>query len=590
MQFNLPSNLQNAVAAYDPEKKLQRRAASIAATSSTRKKPSFPLGNPFDLIPPEVVRSEDLQRIIGSINSYPVARRYHSFHKVKVLQDNPFVSREDVYAFILHFESLWIAIWLPPEEKKGEYLFGYARAFKNNEKSRNMINSTVRDKMLEHGELVSYGKTEMVVERRLVTIKDIQEKSRAGRWCSYIAPWDSVGYYRKTQDMRKVISKFEVTLAATVPSWENTKWYERIICRNPLEAVELKLQPELYTFLGQSESDTELSVDLLVKIIEFYQHEKNSHKHTAIWQSDFIERNIIKSIISTPLIKKWIQSKFAVINKDFKDVNCVSKKEIVSNWSKVDRLLDNIVYVKSIWNDCPLDYYNSNIDALSLIYFRYRNTSGETKTWLAEHMPVASFFQIIKKFLEVNSNNVNGFHEWNDTVSMLQGILTHSQYKQDLKVPKRWRISEFHDYIQSESWKLKNDKIDLPQDLFPSPIKVETNDGRIWTFFQPIDTHQLAQWGQAVRNCIGSASHYAEEIKKKKHFIVLCNLDRKPTFTIQLKVNDGVMSVLQVVSIANRRLSDVESADYGEAFQKALFQRENQLNSGQPATSDSATT
>ena len=433
MQFNLPSNLQNAVAAYDPEKKLQRRAASIAATSSTRKKPSFPLGNPFDLIPPEVVRSEDLQRSISSINSHPVDRRYNSFHKIEVLQTN-------LFAFILHFESLWIAIWLPPEKKKGEYLFGYARAFKNNEKSRNMINSSVRDKMLEHGELVSYGETEMVVERRLVTIKDIQEKSRAG-WCSYTAPWEFVGYYKKTQGMRKVISKFEVTLAATVPNWENTKWYERISCRNSLEAVELKLQPELYTFLGQSESDTELSVDLLVKIIEFYQHEKNSHKHTTIWQSDFIERNIIKSIISTPLIKKWIQSKFAVINKDFKDVNCVSKKEIVSNWSKVDRLMDNILYVKSIWNDCPLDYYNSNIDALSLIYFRNRNSSGETKTWLAEHMPVASFFQIIKKFLEVNSNNVNGFHEWNDTVSMLQGILTHSQYKQDLKVPKRWRIS-----------------------------------------------------------------------------------------------------------------------------------------------------
>ena len=586
MQFNLPSNLQNAVAAYDPEKKLQRRAASIAATSSTRKKPSFPLGNPFDLIPPEVVRSEDLQRSISSINSHPVDRRYNSFHKVEVLQTN-------LFAFILHLESLWLAIWLPPEEKKDEYLFGYARAFKNNEKSRNMISSSVRDKMLEHGELISYGKTEMVVERGLVTIKDVQEKSRAGHWCSYIAPWDFVGHYKKTNDMRKVISKFEVTLAATVPSWENTKWYARIICCNPLEAVELKLRPELYTFLGQSESDTELSVDLLVKIIEFYQNKSKESSNQAprfIWQTDFIERNNIKSIISTPLIKKWIQSKFAAINKDFKDVNCVSKKESLSNWSRVERLLDNIVYVKSIWNNCPLDYYNSNIDALSLIYFRNRNLSIETKAWLVEHMPVASFFQIIKKFLEVNSNNVNGFHEWNDTLSMLQGILTHSQYKQDLKVPKRWRISEFHDYIQSESWKLKNDKIDLPQDLFPSPIKVETNNGRIWSFFQPIDTHQLAQWGQAVRNCIGSASHYAEEVKKKKHFIVLCNLDKKPTFTIQLKVNDGVMSVLQMVSIANRRLSDVESADYGEAFQKALFQRENQLNSGQPATSNSVTT
>jgi len=590
MQFNLPSNLQNAVAAYDPEKKLQRRAASIAATNNTRKKPSFPLGNPFDLIPPEVVRSEDLQRIISNINSSLVDRRYHSFHKVKVLQDNPFVSREDVYAFILHFESLWLAIWLPPERQKGEYLFGYARAFKNNEKSRNMISSIVRDKMLEHGELVSYGKTEMVVERGLMTIKDVQEKSQGSRWYNYVAPWDFVGYYQKTRDMRKVISKFEVTLAATLPSWENNKWYERINCRNPLEAVDLKLPPEVYTFLGQSASDTELSVDLLVKIIEFYQNEDNDRAIAFGGQANFIERNIIKSIISTPLIKKWIQSKLASINKDFKDVNCVSKKEILSNWSRVERLMDNIMYVKSIWNDCPLDYYNSNIDTLSFFRFRSHLRCVEAKAWLAEHMPVASFFQIIKKFWESDSNNINGFHEWNDTVSMLQGILIHQEYKQDLKAPKRWRISEFHDYIQGESWKLKNDKIDLPQDLFPSPIKVETSDGRIWSFFQPIDTHQLAQWGQAVRNCIGSASHYAEEVKKKKHFIVLCTLDRKPTFTIQLKVNDGVMSVIQMVSIANRRLSDVESADYGEAFQKALFQRENQLNSGQPATSASVTT
>lgn len=590
MQFNLPSNLQNAVAAYDPERKLQRRAASLTAASATKKKQGFPLGNPFDLIPPEVVRSEDLQRIISNINSYSADRRYQSFSKVKVLQDNPFVSSEDVYAFILHFEALWLAVWLPPEKQKGEYLFGYARAFKNNERSRNMISSFVRDKMLEHGELVSYGKTEMVVERGLVTIKDIQEKSNASRWCSYVAPWDFIGHYMKTRNMKKVISKFEKTLAATVPSWENTKWYERITCHNSLEAVELKLPPELYTFLGQSASDTELNVDLLVKIIEFYQDKDSNSPIRASWQTDFMNRNIIKSIIGTPLIKKWIQSKFASINKDFKDVNCVSKKEIISNWSRVERLMDNIVYVKSIWNDCPIDYYNSNIDALSLIRFRNHNIGIETKAWLAEHMPVASFFQIVKKFMEVNSNNVNGFHEWNDTVAMLHVILTHPQYKQDLKVPKRWRISEFHDYTQGESWKLKNDKIGLPQDLFPSPIKVETNDGRIWSFFQPIDTHQLAQWGQAVRNCIGSASHYAEEVKKKKHFIVLCTLDRKPTFTIQLKVNDGVMSVLQMVSIANRRLSDVESADYGEAFQKALFQRENQLNSRQPTTSASVTT
>lgn len=587
MQFNLPSNLQNAVAAYDPEKKMQRRIAAASANSQ-KKKSGYPLGNPFDLIPPEIVKPEDLQRVISLINTSTADKRYHSFYKIKVSKEDPFQSTEDVYAFILHVESLWLALWLPPEDQKGEYLFGYARAFKDNEKSRNMVYSHVRDKMLDCGELVTYGRSSMVVERRLVTVENIQAdgSSRSGRWSSYNAPWDLVCHgYKKTRDMRKVIDKFEKTVARAVPSWEGCKWYERLLCRNPLEAAGIRVSSDLYQFLDQSAEGTELSIDILIKIVDFCK--QKDKKDTFISEEDFKELDKIKAIIGTPLIKKWIQNKFDKINSDFNDPSCVSKSGITCNWSHVEKCLDNISYVKSIWHDCPLDYYSSNIDALSRVYIRQLHSALEAKAWLAKNMPVASFFQILKKYLEQeHGKRIGTFTEWNDTVSMLQTILTHADYKQDLGTPKRWRISEFHDYVQSEAWKLRNEKLALPQDLFPSPIKVKTNDGRVWSFFQPIDTHQLAQWGQAVRNCVGNASHYAEEIKKKKHFIVLCNLDRVPTFTIQLKVNDGIMSVVQIVSTSNRRLTEAESADYGEAFQKALLQREAQLNSGQPALTD----
>jgi hypothetical protein len=86
-------------------------------------------------------------------------------------------------------------------------------------------------------------------------------------------------------------------------------------------------------------------------------------------------------------------------------------------------------------------------------------------------------------------------------------------------------------------------------------------------------------WGQAVRNCVGSASHYAEDCKKKKHFIVLCMLDGKPQFTIQLTVDMGMMSVKQIAGIANQRLTENQREQYTAAFRLALQERESALQS-----------
>jgi hypothetical protein len=122
-------------------------------------------------------------------------------------------------------------------------------------------------------------------------------------------------------------------------------------------------------------------------------------------------------------------------------------------------------------------------------------------------------------------------------------------------------------------------KESLHQDLFPATHQGQRQTAVPGHSFQPIDTHQLAQWGQAVRNCVGSAGRYADDIKKRKHFIVLCMIDSKPTFTIQLDVSMGVMNVIQIAGVANQRLSVDQHEQYSTAFKQALQSRESELSS-----------
>ena len=86
--------------------------------------------------------------------------------------------------------------------------------------------------------------------------------------------------------------------------------------------------------------------------------------------------------------------------------------------------------------------------------------------------------------------------------SLLTTTLNKMHSKQLNPQPKRWRFQEWHDHLMAETWKIQNPNHDLPQKLFPQPI---STDGH--TFFQPIDTHQLAHWGRAVHNCVGGTSY-----------------------------------------------------------------------------------
>jgi hypothetical protein len=123
----------------------------------------------------------------------------------------------------------------------------------------------------------------------------------------------------------------------------------------------------------------------------------------------------------------------------------------------------------------------------------------------------------------------------------------------------------------AEQWKQCNKNQDLPQDLFPAPVKVEG-----MTFIQPINTHQLAQWGRAARNCVGSSSYY-NGIIKKNHFIILALNKNEPYLTIQARLEGEHLKVVQIKKTCNASLNSSEEVEYQKLFQNALMIRSAQL-------------
>jgi hypothetical protein len=249
-----------------------------------------------------------------------------------------------------------------------------------------------------------------------------------------------------------------------------------------------------------------------------------------------------------------------------------------------------------------VQYYRSRTSITEDTWLQTKMEMLKRKREYFRRMPVKTFFEFVKKrsdeydieghkssydFKTTMNDHICDFREWGDTVNLMDDILGN-QYKdkigygkedaiQEIDRPRRWRLTEIHDHLMGIQWKSNNEDFGLPQDLFSKPIKVtwqQAFDGifyenydrkAMWTdhensvisFFQPITSHQLADWGRAVRNCVGNSS-YASAINKKRYFIVLAMVDHKPRYTIQLKLSDGVLVVDQIADIGNRRLTDEE--------------------------------
>jgi IS1 family transposase len=573
MQFALPSNLQTELLAYDPTLKVLAKQAK----AKTTKKAKYPLGNIPHLIPHNVVRESDQQAAIDHINQQSAPDRYRVFTTpVDVATPQ---ARLKVIAILYHYEQVWYAAWLPPKKEADQYVYGHAYAFKNTAAAAKTAPHhiwTSKDKCIEHEGARG---VQTFTYSMNITKGDIESSEGSG-WRAYQWQASNLHCQKGREILEHCVRPYEASLREDMPTWSDSRGlFDRMRCKNIFDAADMP--PMMTKCLDIKQG---LTVDnLLNAAIEF-------NKNPNFPSSTFCVLERIKHIISKPAIKKLLQAELDRCTLAYNNPNNTERKPITQGFRTFVHVIDSIDWINKLWPDCPLDYYQTYYKELRYIRLSQVRTSSISSnsnafvSWLREHMPVASMFTMLRKQLEQQTLTGRdaevgyprlGFHELNDTFSMAIRIL---DYGNELTPPKRWRIDDFHDYVQAESWKIQNPNESLRQDLFPEPIRVTRND-QTWSFFQPVDTHQLAMWGQAVRNCVGSASHYADDIKKRKHFIVLCMIDGKPTFTIQLVVDMGLMSVKQIAGVGNQRLTEDQKEAYTEAFREVLQQREKQLQS-----------
>jgi len=569
MQFALPSNLQQELLAYDP--KLKALIKEQQPKKST-KKAKYPLGNIPHLIPENVVRAGYQQDAIDRINALGVSKRYHRFTKVVDIATPQ--ARTITIAVLYHFEQCWYAAWLPA---KGEdYLYGYAFAFKNTAAAAKMLPRRIwesKDQCTEH--TIGRG-SQTFTYSRTVTKEDVIAGNDARNWRAM----GITSYYRKSRDMNDAINSFEKTLMETIPTWDDcSSMFERIKCNNLLDTLEF---PSALTNCIEDRSAFKLTVDGMVNLVNRWMASNN------YISTHYLTIQKIEHIITAPSIKKHLQYMLDKSVAEYNNPENNQLKAVKYGYKEFEQTTNSIYFINRVWPDCPLDHYRTYFEELRVVNLNHLRTNDTLLAWLREHMSVTSFLNMMRKHVEKTNEEtcrisslsdhdfiIHAWYEMNDTFSMMMRIFANDK---TIEAPKRWRMPDFHDYVQAEAWKIANKKESLHQDLFPTPVKVSMGDSD-WTFLQPIDTHQLAQWGQAVRNCVGSASQYAEDIKKRKHFIVLCMIDGKPTFTIQLDVSMGVMNVKQIAGVGNQRLDDEQKEKYSNAFKLALQSRESELSS-----------
>jgi hypothetical protein len=572
MEFRLPTNLQTELIAYDPQLKAMAREQTVKKVT---KKSKYPLGNIPHLIPYNIIRESLQQDAIDNINANQARYRFRKFTTpVDVATPQ---ARLITKAIIYHYEQCWYAAWLPG--KDDDYVYGYAFAFKDTAAARKVLSCSMLNNTATYEEVI-VGRTKFFVKRQLVTKEGIQAGMTQYNWrAEHIAR-----YYEKAAELAPVLDEFREALKETIPVWDDHReMFARMRCKEIWEALEINkdLIPE------HKRVGWKLTVDNLIEAFS-----KRDEIYGNMSYRDIEYASLINNlrVLNTPFFRKWMQQELNTCIQNYNDPTNREHCNVRRGFMRVLLFAQCVNYVNTIWPDCPVDYFQQHMVQLIKLQLRQHRDHEVTIQWLRQHMPVASFFKIVDKYCEgqnedkpvtrVSYSETTGyeilwFSDWNDTLSMIARVLNNGA---KLTPPKRWRLSEFHDYVQAESWKISNPNELLPQDLFPEPIKVQHNN-KLWSFFQPHDTHQLAMWGKAVRNCVGSASGYAEGVRKKQHFIVLCMLDGQPHFTIQLKVSNGMMSVDQIRGLCNSILTVKHKDEYTEVFRIALQTREAALKS-----------
>ena len=561
MEFRLPENLHHQLLAYDPAlKALVKEKKAAEKLETPRKKTKYPIGNINDLIPANIVDPAAMQTVIDRLNLNTAPEKHHVFYTRL-----PSAPGRKVKAILYYWESVWVAAWFPNADE--DYLYGFSYAVSTTKAERKGLRQIRfnRESMtldLTDMETRKYGRVDYHVHTATVTLDTVCDSSRY-HW----DPFCVYGYSAKGKHIKQdCIALFTAEMRTHIPVWKD----EAIFAR-----VDKKVNNLHYLF-GQSLSMFSYKTPEEVDV---------NWVPTAANIGDTMCKylDVPITIFAKPFVQKELQLACTACIEEFNNLEATHSRSAMRPIKRFIAYMEGIKWINSLWPNAPIDYYQTYKEALSSIEFtswgmsHLINHYHRAKKWLQEHMPIASMFLILDKAVQEEmlkrndkNNPVSGLtiYALRDTFTMINNVLEAGK---PLDPPARWRLTEFHDHVQSEAWKIKNKKEELPQDLFPTPIKI-THQEHTWTFLQPMDTHQLSQWGQAVRNCVGTGG-YAEDVKKRLQFIVLCILDGKPKFTIQLKLNHGLMSVHQIAGIGNARLNDDEKSLYTETFRQALAVR-----------------
>ena len=561
MQFSLPSNLKEQLIAYDP--KLKALARSSKPKPSKFKKSQYPLGVPEDLIPEHIVDKEHVIQAVKVINQQEASQRYRCFTNRSYNQDMQSITTAK--AIVYHFQSMWIAAWLPNKDE--DYIFGYTYAFKTAQSTLNKIPYSRNYIDLTEDKIRKYGRTEFYVYTELVTAESMVGQRKLDKW----RHTDLNSYSARSKDIcEHSITPFVEAITNSIPHWKDhgSSIFERI---NPEENNYYRNLSLHY--LGIEYKSSAPNFDIYLGYAAIYSNDK---------EETFSKT---EKVLNTPWFKKYITTQCQLIIEKFNDPKTEYKSEFTTIHNTLLHNIRWIVFILEVYPDCPVDFFRTavNDNVFNWIQLPWANVRNDStwKEWIGQNMPIDSWFKILTKFAEEREVNHNPgrvkityrFNYLEDTFDMLIRIFDAGK---TIEPPKRWRIKELHDHVQSEAWKTSNPNENLPQDLFPEPIKIQSSE-TTWTFFQPMDTHQLAQWGQAVRNCVGISSTYANNVKAKKNFLVLCLVDNKPQFTVQLKVSNGVMDVVQIAGVSNSSLLSEEREQYQSRFAEALKIRESEL-------------
>ena len=579
MHFNLPDQLALEVAGYDKTRK--KLAAVMAAEDrKTKKKNTHPNGRPSNLIPSDIVNDRTWNEVVDNINSKSVKQG-----KVHLITKPVFGEDSQPVAVVYYYKQLWVAAWIPRREDDG-YVYGLSFTFKDTAAARKQCN----ERFIAKGSYVNKGMFDHVhgtqddmlprikdgrtfwYRKTLFFTKDEFVDGYTGSYWRQVTHTHSIINYGATYEIAKTINKWSAQLFKTIP-----------------------------TFIGGNDSSPFLRMDpencKFINIMQGYFSRPRWANHTDDYVHDLdtilnvFRRRWHADHLQDVWNAKWFRSKVAQSMKDTYTIHeeqtaslRYNREALVKPYGILYQFIDSMLSIKPIYEDMDLNLLHSRYDWLCRCELPgYHSETGYQ--WMRDNLPVESFLNMLhmhykheleeKDWVREDSKTGNKhvyFSLWRDTYQMLTQCIAAGRI--DNIKPKRWRLQEWHDHLMAETWKISNPNIDLPQKLFPAPIKVSA-----YSFFQPHDTHQLAAWGRAVRNCVGGGHGYAEGIKKLKHLIILCMIDNKPRYTIQLTVDNGVMTVNQIADVGNARLNDQERADVEDVFKKALKIREDELKS-----------